>query len=743
LLEKPDVCFSMPKPAPHRSRRNVRNSAKLFAGFEPLERRQMMSVVPVAPPAGSVKLTGTLVGTSGSYKNQGNTIANAIDGNPSTFFDAPSGTAGWVGLDLGTPETVTQVQFVPRNSFASRMLGGVIQGSTTPDFSSGVTNLYSITKTPAANVFTAVAISNTTPFEYVRYLAPVNGSGNIAELEFDGQAVTKVLQPTVSTASAKADAPTDVLVTWQYVGATPATSYTVLRYTGTNPTAAVLTTTADGTTTSYDDSSTAAGTTYTYVIVPNNGSAALAAITAAAVTTPAISLVPIALTGTPIGTGGSYRSQGNTITNVFDGNYNTFFDAPAASGSWVGLDLGSPQAITQIQYVPRGGFSSRMVGGVFQASNTADFSSDVVTLFTVTASPAGNIFTTQAVTTNGGFRYVRYLSPVNGSCNVAEIRFTGLPSAVVPMSPSFPSTITWTSGANSPIVRAEAVGGAVNGLIYAFGGFDNEGSDTTTIPLQSECDVYNPATNVWTKITSFPEPFTHSQDVIVGNDIWFVGGYIGNHPGPGTTHVWIYDTVADSWTRGPDLPQARGAGAAALVGDTIYFTGGMDETRTIDENTTYALNLDNPSAGWVQEADLPNGRNHVAAASLGGYFYVIGGQHGQEDGQAAQSEVDRYDPSTNTWTQMASLPTDAGKSHITEGTLVYDGRIVVIGGETGYNDPQQYIVDYDPVSNTWNQLGLLPAARSTVIAGFANGQLIVTTGNSPSATNTTWIGTLS
>ena len=114
----------------------------------------------------------------------------------------------------------------------------------------------------------------------------------------------------------------------------------------------------------------------------------------------------------------------------------------------------------------------------------------------------------------------------------------------------------------------------------------------------------------------------------------------------------------------------------------------MDQTRTVDENTTYALDLTNQSAGWQQMADLPNGRNHVAAASLNGFFYVIGGQHGQEEGQAAQSEVDRYDPSTNTWTQVASLPALAGKSHITSATLVYEGRIIVVGGETGYDEPQ-------------------------------------------------------
>jgi N-acetylneuraminic acid mutarotase len=166
----------------------------------------------------------------------------------------------------------------------------------------------------------------------------------------------------------------------------------------------------------------------------------------------------------------------------------------------------------------------------------------------------------------------------------------------------------------------------------------------------------------------------------------------------------------------------------------------MNITRTIDEGSTYALDLGNLAAGWVRKADLPNPRNHVAAASLGGYFYVIGGQHGQEDAQVSQSEVDRYDPATNRWTKVASLP--GGRSHISEGTIVYNGRIVVIGGETASGTPQRTIYDYDLATNKWALLGNLPAARSTVVAGIFSGKLIVATGNSPYNSNTNFIGTL-
>ena len=132
------------------------------------------------------------------------------------------------------------------------------------------------------------------------------------------------------------------------------------------------------------------------------------------------------LAGTIIGTPGSWNNSGNTITNVFDNNLNTFFDAPVANGAWVGLDFGAgvSNVITKINYCPRSGFESRMVGGIFQGANQANFS-DAVTLFTVTKQPATGVFTPVSITNTSAFRYVRYLSPNGGYGNVAELQFYG------------------------------------------------------------------------------------------------------------------------------------------------------------------------------------------------------------------------------------------------------------------------------------------------------------------------------
>jgi F5/8 type C domain len=271
-----------------------------------------------------VPITGNVIGTSGSYRNQGNTIAKVFDGNLSTFFDAPTATGGYAGLDLGTKTVISQISYAPRTGWASRMVGGKFQGSNTADFSSGVVTLYTITATPVANIMTTVSISNTTTFRYIRYIGPSNGYCNIAEMQLF----------------------------------TPAT-------------------------------------------------------------------VPTEFPGTVIGTAGSYRNHGTTIANAFDANFSTFFDGPDASGDWVGEAFAAPVVVTQVKFAARTGYETRMVGGMIQASNTADFSSGVVTLRTIAYPPPSGALRTVTLSNTTAYRYYRYIGPSNSYCDIAELEFLG------------------------------------------------------------------------------------------------------------------------------------------------------------------------------------------------------------------------------------------------------------------------------------------------------------------------------
>lgn len=297
------------------------------------------------------------------------------------------------------------------------------------------------------------------------------------------------------------------------------------------------------------------------------------------------------------------------------------------------------------------------------------------------------------------------------------------------------SSITWKTGAPSPITRAEAARGVVNGKVYVFGGYYN-----ADIQATKRTDVYDPATNTWRRLADMPVAITHQGMVVEGTTVWLVGGYVGNHPGPGTKQVWKYDTLKNTWSRGPDLPESRGAGAAAIVGRRVYFFGGMNESRTKDMTTAWVLNLDKQSAGWLRIADMPNGRNHLTGISYNGKVYAIGGHWQQEWEAVTQSEVDEYDPATNSWKRVADTPTL--RSQTPAATVVWKDKIILVGGADRTQNSTTAITAYVPSEDRWEDIGRLPAARRATVAAIVGNRLIVTTGNDPYPSTTTWISSL-
>src|SRR5258708_8504734 len=106
-----------------------------------------------------------------------------------------------------------------------------------------------------------------------------------------------------------------------------------------------------------------------------------------------------------------------------------------------------------------------MLGGVFQGANLPDFS-DAVNMFTITNAPAQGVMTLQLITNTTAFRYVRYLSGVNGFCNAAELEFfqalgswtNVVWSGAVSASWDTTATANWlNNGASGPYQDGDAV----------------------------------------------------------------------------------------------------------------------------------------------------------------------------------------------------------------------------------------------------------------------------------------------
>ena len=115
-------------------------------------------------------------------------------------------------------------------------------------------------------------------------------------------------------------------------------------------------------------------------------------------------------------------------SNVFDGNFSTYFSSYNLSFAWVGLDLGTQHIITKIAYSPRQCCPDRLLLGIFEGANNPDFR-DAVPLLMITEIPKVNVLTEKSVNCTKGFRYVRYVGPSEACCNIAEIEFYGYEGA--------------------------------------------------------------------------------------------------------------------------------------------------------------------------------------------------------------------------------------------------------------------------------------------------------------------------
>jgi N-acetylneuraminic acid mutarotase len=185
------------------------------------------------------------------------------------------------------------------------------------------------------------------------------------------------------------------------------------------------------------------------------------------------------------------------------------------------------------------------------------------------------------------------------------------------------------------------------------------------------------------------------------------------------------------WSSKAGMPQPRFSLAAAEAGGKVYTFGGAAPAQVFNRTDVF----DPATNTWSPLAAMPAAREGIAAATLGGRIYVAGGNAGG----SAHATVDVFDPSTGTWD---SSPADLlhARAHfalVSTGTALY-----AIGGDTGPNftGVMASVERYDPGSNTWTEVAPLPEPRAFLTAGALNsGAMIIAAGGgsiggNPSAT---------
>jgi N-acetylneuraminic acid mutarotase len=225
--------------------------------------------------------------------------------------------------------------------------------------------------------------------------------------------------------------------------------------------------------------------------------------------------------------------------------------------------------------------------------------------------------------------------------------------------------------------------------------------------------------------------------------ILVTGGYV---TGPSDTikTTELYDPVHATWTTGPSLITERGDFTATTLNDgTILVAGGQNAT----ENNIPSTELYDPSTGLLGTWNLtllgvpgymvtPRSYHTATLIPSTGKVLVAGGSSATVT-NLTDSEL--YDPATHTWSATGSLATGR-YSHTS--TLISIGtirKVLVVGGFGGATNTQNPLPLntaelYDPATGVWTPAANLNIARANHTATLlSNGMVLVVGGETLSS----------
>lgn len=216
----------------------------------------------------------------------------------------------------------------------------------------------------------------------------------------------------------------------------------------------------------------------------------------------------------------------------------------------------------------------------------------------------------------------------------------------------------------------------------------------------------------WRTLAPLPTARQEVSTAVLDGKLYVIAGF--NSAGGNTNNVDVYDPQSNTWSAAAPLPIATNHNAAAVVQGKLYAFGGTS-------NRVFVYNPQNNS--WSEVAPLRFQHGNTAAAGvIDGKLYVAGGNGPGMN----QTELEVYDPTANTWTQLASM--SVARNHTAGGVI--DGRFYVVGGRSSATAMVALEV-YDPTTNTWRRLADMPTGRSGIGAAVVNGELYVFGGEQP------------
>lgn len=199
--------------------------------------------------------------------------------------------------------------------------------------------------------------------------------------------------------------------------------------------------------------------------------------------------------------------------------------------------------------------------------------------------------------------------------------------------------------------RGGHIGGLVQGKIIIAGGTKWSNDKASKFFLDDSFVFDN---GEWSPGPLLPIPLSYSAYAHNRQGLYVAGG-TSDGVSKSKKAFFLSSLQKDAeWQKLPDLPEALSFGAGAILNNMFYVVGG--DTNKGNTGKMWVLDINNYNKGWVECKSLP-GRSRIlhSFVACGEYLYLLGGL-AQISPLIPLSDVFRYDPEDNDWTQFNHLP---------------------------------------------------------------------------------------
>ena len=264
-------------------------------------------------------------------------------------------------------------------------------------------------------------------------------------------------------------------------------------------------------------------------------------------------------------------------------------------------------------------------------------------------------------------------------------------------------------------------------ILYVIGGITSSGGLFTSGGV-SKVMAYNVATNRWTAKASLPTQLHSTNGAGVINDkIYLSGGVSGRKRY--RDELYLYDPGTNSWAAKQALPITGYRGATGVIDNKLYVVTSCNYQEDCFYYGDYMLpaghpdrwlfRYDPPTDTWTELAIPPSGTGGPLTMGIG---VTIGRKLYVGNGESNTLQV--YDPATNTWVEQATpRALRSGAAFAALGGKLYMAGGIRWNADYTYSEVRATNV-YDPATNTWTNLAPLPAPRAWIAGSrvVVNGQ---------------------